>query len=525
MSWATRRILWPSLGVAFLLVVTLLRTSMAERTPIPLEAGATVAVIAVATLAAFVTARITGDLSMVFVATGAAGVAANLLLFDLIWQEGLGGLRGLTLPEADLSAPAFANLIAWLSFAICMLFAVPWWDRRGRRPLVGWSIVLAGLGSVAIVDLAVFLTRTDTVIARIEGPRGAITDVSVIGPVAAILAWVVIGVLAVAAARCMLDARRGAASGWLCAATVSAIGAPAAWLLGRSHDLEAFRAATTWYIGVPSAVGVFVLLAALSSTRSEVSAMRRASDRADAILEGRAEIAGMIAHEVRGPVTTIRGIASTAAAHYEGLDDGERREFFSLIEQESRRLLGAVDQTSLALKIDAGSLSFQMMPAPLATIVRAGIEAASVPSSEHGVRVVAQEEVTLVADATRLTEVVRQLVDNAAKYSPPGTPITVRAVAEDGAAVIEVVDEGPGIPVDQRAVVFERFNRWRPRGYEERPGNGLGLFICRGLVAEHQGEIAVEDGPSGGTMLRVRLPLEGTEDGQFRPEGHAPDLR
>ncbi len=76
-------------------------------------------------------------------------------------------------------------------------------------------------------------------------------------------------------------------------------------------------------------------------------------------------------------------------------------------------------------------------------------------------------------------------------------------------AVIEVTDEGPGIPAAQREEVFQRFTRWRPRGYEEQPGNGLGLFICRGLVAEHQGEMSVEDGPDGGTMLRVRLPLEG----------------
>ncbi len=217
----------------------------------------------------------------------------------------------------------------------------------------------------------------------------------------------------------------------------------------------------------------------------------------------------MIAHEVRGPVTTIRGIASTASTHYQGLSDEERREFFDLIEQESRRLLSAVDQTSLALKIDAGSLTYQKAPAPLATIVRAGVDAAGVPADLHTVHVLAQEDVSLVADASRLTEMVRQLVENAGKYSPPGTPIIVRGVVDGDVALIEVIDEGPGIPDDQREAVFTRFTRWRPRGYEEQPGNGLGLFICRGLAAEHRGKITVEDGQAGGTMLRVRLPLEG----------------
>ena len=287
------------------------------------------------------------------------------------------------------------------------------------------------------------------------------------------------------------------------------MGGPGVWLLSQGSGWWSFQMATAWYVAVPTIVGVFVLMAALASTRTTVSSMRRSTDRADQILEGRAEIASMIAHEVRGPVTTIRGIASTASTHYQGLSDEERREFFDLIEQESRRLLSAVDQTSLALKIDAGSLTYQKAPAPLATIVRAGVDAAGVPADLHTVHVLAQEDVSLVADASRLTEMVRQLVENAGKYSPPGTPIIVRGVADGDVALIEVIDEGPGIPDDQREAVFTRFTRWRPRGYEEQPGNGLGLFICRGLAAEHRGKITVEDGQAGGTMLRVRLPLEG----------------
>ncbi len=195
----------------------------------------------------------------------------------------------------------------------------------------------------------------------------------------------------------------------------------------------------------------------------------------------------MIAHEVRGPVTTIRGIASTAASHYERLGDEERREFFGLIEQESRRLLGAVDQTSTALKVDAGTLTFTMAPTDLAATVRAGVEAADV--GDHPVHVVAQEEVVVHGDPSRLSELVVQLLTNAAKFSPPEAPITVRAVADDGFATIEIDDRGPGIPQEHREAVFGRFARWRPAGYEEQPGNGLGLFISRGLAAEHQGEI------------------------------------
>ena len=112
----------------------LARTSLAGQTRVPLLVGGSAGVIAVAALAAFASSRLTGDSAMGFVATGTAGVALNLVMFDLIWQEGRGGLRGIsTLQVAELSAPAFAGLAAWLLFAVCLIFAVPWWDRRGHN--------------------------------------------------------------------------------------------------------------------------------------------------------------------------------------------------------------------------------------------------------------------------------------------------------------------------------------------------------------------------------------------------------
>ena len=86
-------------------------------------------------------------------------------------------------------------------------------------------------------------------------------------------------------------------------------------------------------------LGRLLLVAVLLMQRADASRMRRATDRAEEIMEGRAEIASMIAHEVRGPVTTIRGLADGAPPTTTGLSDEERREFFGLIEQESRRLL------------------------------------------------------------------------------------------------------------------------------------------------------------------------------------------
>ncbi len=228
--------------------------------------------------------------------------------------------------------------------------------------------------------------------------------------------------------------------------------------------------------------------------------------RAREALEGRAEIAARLAHELRGPVSTLRGLAGTALAHYEGLSDDERREFLGLIRHEAERLEATVEQVALALRLDAGSLRFDIRRQDLAGVVRTAVQAVDV--GEHPVEVDAPGPLDAPIDATLIASVVRQLVDNATKFSPAASPIAVRVRRDVAHAVVEVIDDGPGIPEDHRETLFERFTDWRPPGYEDRPGAGLGLFICRAIAREHGGETSISGSPRGGTMLSVRLPLE-----------------
>lgn len=219
----------------------------------------------------------------------------------------------------------------------------------------------------------------------------------------------------------------------------------------------------------------------------------------------------MIAHELRGPIATIKGIAATSRTHFDALSDEDKLEFLDLIEQESTRMLEIVDQASLAMKLSAGVLPIQTRPADLAAIVREGVGAAAL-DPDRAVEL-DLHDVTIEGDRTRLVEVVRQVMRNAASYSPPAEPIAVALHADGDAVVLEISDRGPGIPEDRREKVFTTFPNWRPKGYEEVQGTGLGLFICRGLVAEHHGRISIEGAPSGGTMLRIRLPLKGNASG------------
>jgi signal transduction histidine kinase len=221
----------------------------------------------------------------------------------------------------------------------------------------------------------------------------------------------------------------------------------------------------------------------------------------------RAELVSMVSHELRGPISTIKGLAVTTRSYYDQLPDDEKREFLELIEQEADRMLELVSQVSLAMKLSAGVLPMQMGSTELGAIVREGVGAAGL-GDDRRVEL-AVDDVTVQGDRTQLVEVVRQVVQNAGEYSPPQEAIEVTLESVGDRAVITVTDHGPGIPADKRDHVFTTFPNWRPAGYEEVQGTGLGLFISKALVAEHHGDISVEDAPGGGTMLRIRLPLGG----------------
>jgi signal transduction histidine kinase len=223
-------------------------------------------------------------------------------------------------------------------------------------------------------------------------------------------------------------------------------------------------------------------------------------------LAERAALVSKLTHEIRGPVSTIRGLAGTTLAHYDRLDDGERREFLELIRHEAERLERTVEQVALALKLDAGTVRYDIRVHDLGEIVRGAADAAE--TGDHPLEVDTDEQVEAPVDRIRIAFAVRQLLENAAIFSPTGSPISIRLTSEGDHALIHVLDRGPGIPVGERDGVFERFAGWRPAGYEDRPGTGLGLFICRAIIEEHGGEASIADGPTEGTMLVIRLPLE-----------------
>ena len=114
---------------------------------------------------------------------------------------------------------------------------------------------------------------------------------------------------------------------------------------------------------------------------------------------------------------------------------------------------------------------------------------------------------TVRGDAERLRQVLSNLIDNAVKYSPEGGEVRVATRAEDGRVEISVSDHGPGIPLEQQRLIFEKFGRAK-LGDKTKPGTGLGLFIARSIAEAHGGGIAVESSPDRGATFTLTLPLD-----------------
>lgn len=214
-------------------------------------------------------------------------------------------------------------------------------------------------------------------------------------------------------------------------------------------------------------------------------------------LTRRREYMDVLAHELRNPLSAIRAGAMV------GSPDSTR---LGLIRSEAERALELLDSLNDASSIDAGRMRSVLAPTDLGAIVRN--VAASSPELAERLRLhVPQTPITVNADVDRLGQVVRNLVSNAAKYSPARAPIelSVGMSSDRRCAVVQVRDYGPGIAPAERAQLFQRFTRLSTSAATQ--GSGLGLYISRGIVRDHEGELSAEWPSGGGSLFTVELPL------------------
>jgi PAS domain S-box-containing protein len=240
----------------------------------------------------------------------------------------------------------------------------------------------------------------------------------------------------------------------------------------------------------------------------DVSAERR-------VEQMKSDFVSTVSHELRAPLTSIYGFAETLLRRDVLFEEQERQTFLGYIASEAQRLTGIVDALLSVARLDAGDLQVELTPTDVRSVVSEVVTSAeqALANGYSFVVEVPDEPLAASADPEKLRQVLANLVDNAVKFSPEGATVTVEARRAGGAVEVRVVDEGVGVPPDERERIFRKFHRAEGSG-RGRGGTGLGLFIARGLVDAMGGRIWVDSAEGRGSSFAFELPLAAEVVGQ-----------
>ena len=210
-------------------------------------------------------------------------------------------------------------------------------------------------------------------------------------------------------------------------------------------------------------------------------------------------------HELRTPITTVRGLAQLVGRRRDRLDAGTIDGALSTIVEQTEQMSRLVDELLDVSRIRTGRLSLQSAPLDLAPVLEAAVRRAR---SQRGgpVELTIQGKLPVEGDRDRLDQVFVNLLDNASKYSEAGSAISVTARRSEREVIVSVADRGVGVPPESLERLFERFYR-AENAVHHASGLGLGLYLCREIVERHGGRIAVESTRGEGTTFTVRLPV------------------
>ena len=220
----------------------------------------------------------------------------------------------------------------------------------------------------------------------------------------------------------------------------------------------------------------------------------------------RADFVSLVSHELRSPMAAVIGSARTLQQRWEDLRPDQREAFLSVIGDETSRLAVLIGDVLDTSRIEAGTFPYTFANVDVAALVRDAVAAVAI-GQEH-VRIETRISGSLPrvwGDADRLRQLVDNLISNALKYSRRGAEITVDARSTDRTVEVRVRDHGPGIPLDQQKLIFEKFGR-ASAGRDAKPGTGLGLFISRSFAEAHGGSLEVESMPGRGATFTLKLP-------------------
>ena len=217
----------------------------------------------------------------------------------------------------------------------------------------------------------------------------------------------------------------------------------------------------------------------------------------------RSSLLSAMSHDLRTPLASITGAASTLRTQNDRLPLETKQELLESISDEADRLGRLVGNLLDMTKFESGGVELRRDLYPLEEIVGTVLQRMEPQLEGRAVSTELAENLPMVfVDDVLLGQVLWNLLENATKYTPPGSPLEIAAFEEEGAVIIEVRDRGPGIPPGEEERIFEKFYRGKS---EKVRGAGLGLPICRAIVQAHRGTIQALPREGGGTIFRISL--------------------
>jgi len=221
----------------------------------------------------------------------------------------------------------------------------------------------------------------------------------------------------------------------------------------------------------------------------------------------RANFLRTFSHDLRTPLTSISGYASTLLSNYDKLDDETRKQIFSDIYDDSQWLINLVENLLSVTRIEEGRMQLNSSVQLMEEVIDEAIRYIVRRKTSHEIPVHYEDDMLLSkVDPKLIMQVIVNLVDNAIKYTPEGSHIRITAKKQDGFVQVSVADDGPGIPDEIKPRIFEMFFTGNTSLVDSRRSLGLGLFLCKSIVTAHGGDLTVTDNEPHGSIFTFAIP-------------------
>jgi len=252
---------------------------------------------------------------------------------------------------------------------------------------------------------------------------------------------------------------------------------------------------------------------AIAIERAQLS---REAEEAQALHEAdrlRSQFISSVSHELRTPLTLIKGYSTSLLRQDVSWDEETQREFLQIIDEKTDELRDLIDKLLQSAKLEAGAFKLEKEPVLIPRLAQKVVEEITPRAKKHKFSVEFAPSFPVVeADVRCMEQVLRNLAENAIKYSPEGGEIVIAGEVKEGKVLVSVSDEGVGIPPEHQHKVFDRFYRVDSLLTHSTPGSGLGLSITKGHVEAHGGEVWLESTVGKGSKFYFSLPLAPIED-------------